>query len=251
MSQEDVQPAEYQFSRKQIVWGLVAIFAVYGTMAYSVQTMTIARPKIAADLDGLSLYAWSVSIPSLIMALVTIIFGKFSDMYGRRIMLMIALIASFMGTVLSALSPNFILLIVASAIAALGAGAMMPLVFAVVGDLFPPAQRSKWVGLLNIPLGVFTLIGPALGGFVVDTLNWRYLYWMAIPLLVVCLVTVPVGVPSRMNRDSKRKIDVKGCIFVALASSTTILGFSFAGKTFMRLRRWFRVAEAFSLAMRP
>jgi MFS family permease len=230
MSQEGVQTEECQFSKKQILWGLVAIFAVYGTMAYSVQTMTIARPKITADLDGLSLYGWSVSIPSLVMALVTIIFGKFSDMYGRRIMLMIALIAALTGTVLSALSPNFIFLIVASAIAALGAGAMMPLVFAVVGDLFPPSQRSKWIGLLNIPLGVFTLCGPLLGGYVVEYWDWRYLYWMSIPLLVVCLVTVPVGVPSLMNRDSSRKIDVKGCIMVAFAASTAILGFSFADK---------------------
>ncbi len=248
MSQEDVESTEYQFSRKQIVWGLVAIFAVYGTMAFSVQTMTIARPKIAADLDGLSLYAWSVSVPSLIMALVTIIFGKFSDMYGRRIMLMIALIASFVGTILSALSPNFIFLIVVSSFAAMGAGAMMPLVFAVVGDLFPPSKRGKWVGLLNIPLGVFTLIGPALGGFIVDTLNWRYLYWMAIPLLVVCLVTVPIGVPSLMNRDAKRKIDVKGCIFVALASSTTIIGFSFAGTTYPWLSAPILGLLGFSLA---
>jgi MFS family permease len=229
MAQEGVLTEEYQFSKKQILWGLVAIFAVYGTMAYSVQTMTIARPKIAADLDGLSLYGWSVSIPSLIMALVTIIFGKFSDMYGRRIMLMIALIAALVGTVLSALSPNFIFLIVASAVAALGAGAMMPLVFAVVGDLFPPAERSKWVGLLNIPLGIFTLTGPALGGFIVDNLSWRYLYWLSLPLLIVCLVTVPIGVPSLANRDSSRKIDVKGCIFVAIAASTAIIGFSMAG----------------------
>jgi MFS family permease len=229
MPREDVQSAEYQFSKKQIFWGLVAIFAVYGTMAYSVQTMGIARPKIAADLKGLSLYGWSVSIPSLIMALVTIIFGKFSDMYGRRIMLMIALIASLVGTVMSALSPSFVFLIVASAIAALGAGAMMPLVFAVVGDLFPPGQRSKWVGLLNIPLGVFTLIGPPLGGYVVDKLDWRYLYWMAIPLLVICLLTVPVGVPSLANRDSSRKVDVKGCILVAIAASTAIIGFSLTG----------------------
>ena len=232
MSQADVQPAEYRFSKTQILWGLVAIFAVYGTMAYSVQTLNIARPKIAADLDGLSLYAWSVSIPSLIMALVTIIFGKFSDMYGRRIMLMISLIACFIGTVLSALSPNFIFLIVAQSIAALGIGAMMPLVFAVVGDLFPPSKRSKWVGLLNIPLGIFTLTGPALGGLIVDAWNWRYLFWLAIPLLVFCLVTVPVGVPSLINRDLKPKIDIKGCILVALASSTTIIGFSFAGTTY-------------------
>ena len=184
MSQEDVQSTEYQFSKKQILWGLVAIFAVYGTMAFTVQSMAVARPKIAADLDGLSLYGWSMSIPSLVMALVTIIFGKFSDMYGRRIMLMISLVAALAGNILSALSPNFVFLIVASAIAALGAGAMMPLVFAVVGDLFPPSRRSKWVGLLNIPLGVFTLTGPILGGYIVDAWSWRYLYWLAIPLLV-------------------------------------------------------------------
>ncbi len=230
MPQEEVQSAEYQFSRKQIIWGLVAIFAAYGTVAYSVQTLTIARPKIAADLDGLSLYAWSVSIPSLVMALVTVIFGKLSDMYGRRIMLMISLIASLVGTVLSALSPNFIFLIVATAIAALGVGAIMPLVFAVVGDLFPPAKRGKWVGLLNIPLGIFTLTGPALGGYIVDTLNWRYLFWMALPLLVFCLITVPVGVPSLMNRDTTRKIDVKGCLWVAFAASTSIIAFSYADK---------------------
>jgi MFS family permease len=226
MSQADIQSAEYSYSKKQIFWGVVAIFAVYGTMSFSVQTIGIARPKITADLNGLPLYALSMSIPMLVMALVTIIFGKFSDMYGRRIMLMIALISSFIGTILSAVSPNFIFMIVATAIAALGVGAMMPLVFAVVGDLFPPSQRSKWVGLLNIPLGVFTLIGPSLGGYVVDTLNWRYLYWFTIPLLVVCLLTVPMGVPSLKNRDSSRKIDVMGCVLVALAAATTIIGFS-------------------------
>ena len=232
MAQEDVQSAEYQFSKKQILWGLVAAFAVYGTMAYSVQSLNIARPKIAAALDGMALYGWSVSIPSLIMALVTIIFGKFSDMYGRRVMLMIALISAFVGTVMSALSPNFIFLIVASAIVALGAGAMMPLTFAVIGDLFPPEERGKWVGLLNIPLGIFTLTGPVLGGFIVDTLSWRYLFWLTLPLLAVCLVTVPIGVPSFKNRDSSRKIDIKGCIWAALASSTTIICFSFAGTTY-------------------
>jgi MFS family permease len=232
MSRDEVPSAEYQFSKRQIIWGLVAIFAVYGTMSFIVQTLTIARPKIAADLNGMSLYAWSVSIPGLVGVLVSLIFGKFSDMYGRRIMLMVSLTASFVGTVLSAISPNFIFLIAVSAVAFLGAGAMMPLVFAVVGDLFPPSERSKWIGLLNIPVGICALIGPTLGGFVVDTLNWRYLYWMSIPLLAVCLITVPIGIPSLLNRDSSRKIDWKGCVFVAIASSTTIIGFSFAGTTY-------------------
>ncbi len=229
MTREDLQPTEFNFSKNQIIWGVIAIFSVYSTVAFSMHTLNIARPRITADLNGLPLYAWSVSIPSLVMALGTVIFSKFSDIYGRRIMIMISLIASLTGTVLCAVSPNFMFLIVATTIGAMGMGAMMPLVFAVVGDLFPPLKRGKWVGLLNIPLGFFTLIGPSLGGFVVDSLHWRYIYWMAVPLLIFCLFTVPIGVPPLLNRVTGRKIDVKGCILVALASSATIIGFSFAG----------------------
>jgi len=219
---------EYDYSRKQIILGLVAIFAVYGTMSYFIQTLGIARPKMAADLDGMSLYSWSVSIPSLVSAFATLMYGKFSDMYGRRIMLLVSLSATLAGTILSALSPTFVFLIAAGAISALGSGAMMPLVFSVVGDLFPPSRRSKWIGLLNIPTGVFSLIGPTLGGWFVDNLSWRYLYWMSLPLLIVCLVTVPIGVPSVRN-PVKGKIDILGCMLVAVASSTTIIGLSLAG----------------------
>lgn len=229
MPRKDAPSTEYQFSKNQILWGVIAIFAVYSSVAFSMHTLGIAKPKITADLNGLPLYAWSVSIPSLVMALGTIIFSKFSDIYGRRIMIMISLIASLAGTILCAISPNFIFLIVASTIGAMGMGAMMPLVFAVVGDLFPPLVRGKWVGLLNIPLGFFTLIGPSLGGLIVDELHWRYIYWFSVPLIIFCLFTVPIGVPPLLNRVSGRKIDVKGCILVALASSTTIIGFSFAG----------------------
>ncbi len=226
MSQES--RAEYNFTQKQITLGVAAIFAVYGTMAYFVQTLGIARPRIAADLNGMSLYSLAVSIPSLVSAFVTLVFGKLSDIYGRRIMLIISVAFCLAGTVLGAISANYIFLIIAGVISALGTGAMMPLTYAVVGDLFPPEKRGKWIGLLRIPTGVFSLIGPTLGGWFVDNLSWRYLYWIAVPLLVVCLLIVPVGVPSVVRRG-KRKIDVLGCILVAVASSTLIIGFSYAG----------------------
>ena len=89
MHSQELQ-AEPVFSKKQVTMGMVAIFAVYGTMAYFVQALGIARPKIAADLNGLPLYSWAVSIPSLVSAFVTLIFGKLSDIYGRRIMLLIS-----------------------------------------------------------------------------------------------------------------------------------------------------------------
>jgi len=230
MSESSPQATDFNYSKKQILFGIVSIFAVYSSMAYAVQSLGIARPKVAAELDGMSLYHWAVSIPALCSAFATLIFGKFSDMYGRRAMLMITLAISFIGTVLCALSPSFPFLIVASALTALGSGAMMPLTFAVVGDMFPPEKRGKWIGLLNAPVGICALIGPTLGGWFVDNpnLGWRWLYWSSIPLLVVCLLTTPIGVPS-IRSATRGKIDVRGCVLVAIASAATIIGLSFAG----------------------
>jgi MFS family permease len=227
MPQEPQLP-EFQFTRRQIVLGLVAIFAVYGTMSYFIQTTSIARPKMAADLDGMSIYSWSISIPGLASAFATLIFGKFSDMYGRRLILMVSLAFFLAGAITSAISPNFEILIAANALARVGSSSVMMLCYSVLGDMFPPIERSRWVGMLNIPGGIFALFGPTLGGWFVDNLSWRYLYWMAAPLLILCLVLVPIGVPALVKRVA-RKIDVRGCILVLIASSATIIGLSFAG----------------------
>jgi MFS family permease len=219
---------ESQNPRKKVILGLVTVFAVYGTMSYFIQTINIARPRMAADLDGMSLYSWLISIPGLAAAFVTLIFGKFSDMYGRRMMLILSLAFFLAGSILSALSPTFVFLIGANSLARVGSSAVMMLSYSVLGDMFPPVERSKWIGMLNIPAGIFALFGPTLGGWFVDNLSWRYLYWMAAPLLAACLVLVPVGVPAPVKKLA-RKIDLLGCLLVAVASSATILGLSFAG----------------------
>ena len=114
-------------SKRQIILGLAAIFAVYGTSAYFIQTLNIARPKMAADLDGMALYSWSISLPGLASAFVALIFGKFSDIYGRRIMLMVSLAFFLLGTLLCAVSPTFVILIASNTVMRIGAGAVMPL----------------------------------------------------------------------------------------------------------------------------
>jgi len=222
---------QFQYSRRQLILGLVAVFAAFGTMSYFIQTINIARPRMAADLDGMSLYSYSISIPGLAAAFVTLIFGKFSDMYGRRLMLLVSLGFFLAGAVLSAVSPTFIFLIAANSIARVGSSAVMMLGYSVLGDMYPPAERSKWVGLLNIPSGIFALFGPTLGGWFVDNLSWRHLFWTSVPLLAVCLLLVSKGVPSLVKRVA-HKIDVRGCLLVAVAGSTMILGLSFAGSTY-------------------
>jgi MFS family permease len=218
--------------RKNVVLGLAAVFVVCGTMSYFIQALNIARPKIAAELDGMSLYAWSVSIPALVSAFTALIFGKLSDMYGRRIMFLISAIFALLGTVLCVFSTSFVFLIAAFAIANVGLGASMPLGMAVLGDLFPPVERSKWIGLLNIPMGIAALFGPTLGGWFADTMGWSSVFWSIIPLLILCVILVPLGVPSLANLGIKRKIDVRGCLLAILASSTTIIGISLAGDVY-------------------
>jgi MFS family permease len=224
-------PAGSVYSRRQLILGLVAIFLIYFSVFFFIQTLGIARPRMAADLNGMSLYAWSISIPSLAAAFATLLFSKLSDNYGRRVMLLVCMVPYLAGTILSAISPTFVFLIAANTLSRLGSGALAPICFAVLGDMFPPAERSKWVGLLNIPGGFLALFGPTLGGWFVDNLSWRYLYWSGVPLLILCLVMVPIGVPAASKRIM-RKIDIRGSILVALASSATILGFSFAGSTY-------------------
>jgi MFS family permease len=177
------------------------------------------------------LYAWSISIPSLAAAFVTLLLAKFSDMYGRRIMLLIALAFFLVGTILSALSPTFPILIGASTISRIGSGGLVPICYAVLGAMFAPAERSKWAGLLNIPRGIFALFGPTLGGWFVDNLSWRHLFWMGVPLIVLGFLLVPLGIPAATQKTG-RKIDARGAILVAIASSATILGLSFAGTTY-------------------
>jgi len=231
MPQQPRPLPEFSLAKRQIILGLVAIFAIYSCTTYFIQTFVIARPRMAADLNGMAWYAWLISIPSLAAAFVTLLFAKFSDMYGRRIMLLIALAFFLVGTILSALSPTFPILIGASAISRVGSGGLVPVCYAVLGDMFAPAERSKWVGLLNIPRGIFALFGPTLGGWFVDNLSWRHLFWMGVPLIVLCLLLVPMGVPGT-TKKAARKIDTLGAILVAIASSATILGLSFAGTTY-------------------
>jgi MFS family permease len=226
------QPALYNYDRKHRFFGLIAIFLTYGTMGYYIQASNIARPEMAASFESTNLISWSVSIPALVGAFVTLIFGKLSDMYGRRIILLISLTFALIGTVLSALSPTFLFLIIANSIASLGIGALTPLVMAVAGDMYAPVERSKWIGLLNIPMGISTLLGNVLGGYITEALSWNFVFWSIVPFLVLSLVMVPIGILPLASRGIKHKIDTRGCILAILASSTTIIGISIAGSPY-------------------
>ena len=210
---------------------LSAVFVAYFTSFFILNSINNALPKIAADLDGMSNYAWAISIPALTSAFVILIFGKLSDMYGRRIILLISIGFIILGAILSAVSQTFALLIAALAILGMGQGAIPPLCFSVLGDMYAPAERSVWAGLLNISSGITAFIVPTLSGWLVDNLNWRYIFWLYVPLALFTGIIILFGLPTLVKREV-HKIDIQGSIYLALATSTLILGVSWAGNTY-------------------
>ena len=213
---------------KQTTLALVAVFLTYFTFSYFFQILLSAFPKIAADLDGMPLYSWGVSIPSLGLAFAMLMVGKLSDLYGRRALLIASLAICLVGTFWCAFSSSFVMLIIARTFLSIGQGGLAPLCFSVIGDMFESAERSKWVGLLNIPAGIFAIIGPTLGGWFVDNRSWRYIFWCGVPLLILSMLMVVFCLSGRAL-SAKPKIDSRGVLFAAVASSTMILAFSMAG----------------------
>ncbi len=217
--------------KKRAIAGLVAVFATHFSNTFFIRGLVVASPRIAADLHGMDLFAWAISLPALGAAFVTLTFSKLSDMYGRRMMLAISMGLFIIGAILAATSRTFEFNIFARVILGMGQGALPPLCFSVIGDLFSPAERSKWTGLLQIPSGITALFGPTLAGMVTDNLSWRYLFLFAVPLMLISGVLVLWGMPSVAERKS-HKIDIYGSGLLAAASSTMILGFSWAGDVY-------------------
>lgn len=224
------QTAVPAYSKRQAFMALAAILLVYFVYAYFMQTLNNAAPMIAADLDGMALYSWSVSIPSLGLALGMIFAGKLSDIYGRRSLLLASTLVFLLGTIMSGASPTFPTFIAARTLLCLGQGAIAVLCFSIVGDMYTGGERSKWIGLLNVPFALAALFGPTLGGWMVDTLTWRHIFWWSLPLFVLCFVFM-YGMP-RLVQGAARRIDVAGAVLVAIASSAFIFGLSFAGTTY-------------------
>jgi MFS family permease len=210
---------------------LAPIFIAYFTSFFVMGTMNNAMPRIAAELNGMKFFSWAIAIPALVTAFVILIFGKLSDLFGRRIMLMASLGFMLVGAVLSATSHTFSWLIVSLSILSLGMGAIQPLCFSVLGDMFAPEKRGKWAGLLNISSGIAALVGPTLGGWLVDNLSWTFIFWLDIPFILLSGVVVFLGLPTLSHRE-KHKIDFLGSVYLAVASSTLILGLSWAGSTY-------------------
>jgi len=203
------------------------LVAVLLTMFLSALDQTVvgtALPKIVTELSGNELYVWVVTIYLLTATVSGPIYGKLSDLFGRRPMMMIGVSLFLLGSLLCALSQEMWQLIVFRGLQGLGAGAIFPIALSIIGDLFSPRERGKYQGLFGAVFALSSIIGPALGGFLTDTISWHWVFLVNLPLGIVALVVLWRLLPHVRHPERVRSIDYVGAAVFTGALVPLLLG---------------------------
>jgi len=191
---------------------MVAMFlgAVEGTV------VTTAIPTIVKDLQGFEIISSVFSVYLLTSAITTPIYGKLSDLYGRKNMLSIGIIIFLIGSFLCGLSQTMYMLIGARAIQGIGAGAIFTVTYTIIGDVFTLEERPKIQGIISSVWGIASLVGPFLGGILIDLLSWHWIFFINIPFGIISVVLIQRNLDEVFEKK-KHSIDFAGIITLSLA----------------------------------
>ena len=191
-----------------------------------------AMPRVIAELSGLKLYSWVFTSYMLASTTTVPIVGKMGDIYGRKRFFLAGIVIFLAGSILSGASQSMMELILFRGVQGLGGGFIFANAFAIVGDLFAPAERGRYTGIMSGVFGLASVIGPLVGGAITDNLSWRWVFYVNIPLGLVALATISVVLPASQPRGVGRKLDYLGAIALAGTVAPLLLGFSWAGNEY-------------------
>ncbi len=201
---------------------LAAIMLAMFLAAIEATIVSTAMPSIASDLGGFSLYSWVFSAYLLTNASTVLIFGKLSDIFGRKPIFLMGISLFLTGSLLCGFSTSMEMLIVFRFIQGIGAGALMPMASTIVGDIYTKEERAQIQGYLASVWGISAVTGPALGGFFVDVLNWKYVFWMNLPLGFLAIIGIVLFFKEDIEKE-KRSIDYIGSLLLILSVSSLMI----------------------------
>lgn len=211
-----------------------AFATVLLTMFFSSMDQTVvstAMPTIIGDLHGFSLYAWVFTSYMMASSVTVPIYGKLSDVFGRKPFYLFGLIMFGLGSAVSGQAHSMMELVWARAFQGIGAGAMMSMPRATVGDIFAPKERARWMGVMMAVFGISSIIGPALGGWITDSFSWRWVFYINLPFAVLAIIGVMVTLP-KVRAEHRVKIDWLGSIILVIGLVPILLGFTWAGSKY-------------------
>ncbi|MBB5233574.1 MDR family MFS transporter [Deinococcus budaensis] len=234
----DTPPTFSDQERKITLIGLLVVFLL---AALSQTIVSTAMPRIIEDLRGFNLYSWVTTAYLLASTVMVPIYGKLSDLYGRKPVLVFGIVVFLIGSALSGLAGepffgNFLgggmnQLIAFRAVAGFGGAALFTMAFAILADMFAPAERARFGGLFGAVFGLASVIGPAVGGFLTDQLSWRWTFYVNLPLGLLALFLIIARMPKLTHRMAG-KIDYPGAALILTTTIPLLLALTWGGTTY-------------------
>jgi EmrB/QacA subfamily drug resistance transporter len=191
-----------------------------------------AMPRVASELHGFEHYAWVTTVYLLTSTSVVPIVGKLSDLYGRRWFLLCGVASFLLTSALCGLSQDMTQLIVFRGMQGVAGGVLMATVFTVISTLFPPAERARMQGLFSAVFGLASIVGPLLGGYLTDSLSWRWVFYVNLPVGIVALVVLWTFYRDAGPRRPVHSVDYVGALSLTAAVVPLLLVLSWGGQQF-------------------
>src|SRR5438034_4099113 len=221
-----------RYSRRDTLLTMVGVLIVMLLAALDQTIVSTAMPRIIADLQGFDRYTWVTTAYMLTSTVMVPIYGKLSDLFGRKVIFIIGVVLFLVGSALSGASQSMNMLIAFRAFQGLGTGALTPIAIAVVGDLFTPRERGKWQGVTGAVFGISALIGPTLGGWITQYSSWRWVFYVNLPVGILALLVLIFLMPTLRGKAQKVSIDSIGAALLVAGTVPLLLGLTFAGSQY-------------------
>ena len=221
-----------RFSRRETLLTMFGVLMVMLLASLDQTIVSTAMPRVIADLHGFDRYTWVSTAYLLTSTVMVPIYGKLSDLFGRKPIFLFGVVVFLIGSALSGASQSMNQLIAFRALQGIGAGALMPIAIAIVGDLFTPRERGKWQGVTGGVWGISAIIGPTLGGWITQNTSWRWVFYVNLPIGIAALLVLIFLMPTLRGRAKEVSIDYVGAALLVLGTVPLLLGFTWAGSQY-------------------